>query len=154
MNNNLYLDYVFIYERIKECQDKIIELTTEIKQLESFTRKSGIEKWLDFPFKSSPQKTTEFIQFAKEYKTAIKKRLPKHAELVVFNIEHFEISGFISQGCSFVYFYIPDVRGFVNEWYRNILIRKAKSKRDFTGGPNKYTALPEFRDKVQYLLSL
>jgi len=52
----------------------------------------------------------------------------------------------------YVYLSISDVRFFRNEWYNHILIRSAESERDYCGGHNNYTSLPNLQSAVGFLL--
>jgi len=114
--------------------------------------KETMKQWIDNKFVSSTVKTEEFKSFAKDFKKYIKQNLPIDAKLVNFSVGHFDISGFIERGGKFVYFSTSDVRSFNNEWYHDLLIRTAKHEKDFTGGSNEWTDLPNFQSKVDNLL--
>ena len=111
-----------------------------------------IKQYLNWQFSSGPTIGKDFRQFSKEFKKEIKKRLPEGAELVTWNVGHYDISGFIKRGDKYVYFSISDVRYFKNEWYNNILVRTAKDTNDYTGGSNNYVSLPAFKEKIEELL--
>ena len=51
----------------------------------------------------------------------------------------------------YLYISISDVRFWQNEWYNRILIRTAKSEKDYHGGGNNHTTLPELVEKAKYL---
>ena len=112
-----------------------------------------MKKWLDVEFESACYKTQQFRSFATQFRNAIKKALPENAKTVKLNTGHFYVSGFIEREGKFVYFSVSDVRYFANEWYNHILIRTAKSERDFTGGFNEYTTLEKFGSNVDLLLN-
>lgn len=63
---------------------------------------------------------------------------------------HYEFSVFIQdQNGYFVYFAISDVRFWQDQWYNHILIRSAKSAKDYHGGHNQYTDLPDAAKNIQ-----
>lgn len=63
---------------------------------------------------------------------------------------HYEFSVFIKDANGrFVYLAISDVRYWQDQWYTHILIRSAKSDRDYTGGTNRYTDLPDLAENVR-----
>jgi len=109
----------------------------------------GFKNW---EFSSGGITGEDFKIFAREFKTFIKKNLPEEAEIVNFSRGHYFLSGFIKKNGKFVYFSIPDVRFFKNEWVNNILIRVAKSDKDYIGGNNNYTNLENFKEAVNKLL--
>ena len=112
----------------------------------------NMEKWLGNEFESSSGLTAEFAKFASDFKKFIKGQLSPDQCLLVWSRGHFYVGGFIQQEDRFVYFSISDVRHFHNAWYTNVLIRKAKGDRDYTGGQNTYSHLLDFRKSIDYLL--
>ena len=110
----------------------------------------GFTKWT---FTSGPYTGQDFNIFAREFKKYVKKNLPSGAELVNFSKDHYDLSGFIKKEKRFVYFSISDVRFFPNKWFTDILIRTAKSGKDYTGGSNNYTSLEFFTPSVEKLLN-
>lgn len=63
---------------------------------------------------------------------------------------HYEFSVFIKdQNGYFVYFAISDVRFWQDQWYNHILIRSAKDDKDYRGGYNQYTDLPDIVKNIQ-----
>jgi len=109
----------------------------------------GFKNW---EFSSGVITGEDFKIFTRKFKTFIKKNLPEEAEIVNFSRGHYFLSGFIKKNGKFVYFSIPDVRFFKNEWVNNILIRVAKSDKDYIGGNNNYTNLENFKEAVNKLL--
>ena len=69
------------------------------------------------------------------------------------SVGHFYVSGFASKGDKHVYFSIQDVRHFNNEWYNHILVRTARDTKDYHGGSNNYTTLPQLRQAVETLMN-
>ena len=122
--------------------------------------------------------TDEFKQFAKDYKAALERGLPENLCIKAFNVGHFYVSGFITEkqciGCTagtirdcdrmvnkivdkcngpfYIYFSCSDVRHWRNAWYNNILIRTAKSDKDYTGGSNGYTTLEKFGKEAERIM--
>lgn len=113
-----------------------------------------MNKWIGTHFQSSTKTTREFDLFSREFKQYIKKNLPENAELVNWNKGHFYVSGFIKREDKFVYFSVSDVRFFKDEWYNHVLIRSAKHEKDYSGGQNMLTNLPEFREAIELLFRI
>jgi hypothetical protein len=107
---------------------------------------TGIEKWIGYQFESSSSLTPEFAEFRKDIKKHLKKVLDKNLELIMpFGSLHFSFSGFIKNNLTgkYVYFSSDDVRGGRDGWYNNLLIRTAKDEKDYSGGSNCFTSLPD-----------
>ena len=115
--------------------------------------KEGMEAWVGFHFQSSSGLTEEFASFNRDFSSWVKKNLPKGSALVAWSRGHFECSGFIERAGKFVYFHISDVRFFPDGWYNDILVRTAKSAKDYTGGSNRSTRLSYFTRVVDDLLN-
>lgn len=111
-----------------------------------------ISQFENVEFESSSTRTPQFANFARAYRSAIKKALPVGASIHSYHIGHFEVSGFIEKGGQLVYFSCSDVRYNPNEWLTHILIRTAKHDRDYTGGPNNYTSLGRLSVAIDSLL--
>ena len=62
-----------------------------------------------------------------------------------------EASGYIEKDGKFVYYRFPDYRW--EDWSDRILIRKAESLKDYTGGANYFTDIDNMIDEVRWLLS-
>lgn len=115
------------------------------------------EKLNDFKgweFSSGPTTGADFQIFARLFRKCIRQTLPPGTHLVNVSTGHYYISGFVQRGDKFVYFSISDVRHFPGEWHRNILVRTAKSEKDYTGGSNGYTALERFSDAMDRLFGV
>lgn len=104
-----------------------------------------MDKWRGYEFESSAWKTTEFKSFALQYRNAIRKLLGPMFETCNVSTGHFYVSGFArnKESGKFIYFNSGDVRGRQDEWYTSILIRTATSEKDYTGGVNWYSSLPD-----------
>lgn len=96
-------------------------------------------------FKSSAGLTPEFKAFAKLFKKHFTAELATaNAELLVFNVGHFYLSGFFKlETGKIVYFSLPDVRSWKagDTYFGRMLFREAKDVKDFTGGQNRYVFL-------------
>lgn len=98
---------------------------------------------LEKGFESSSIKTPEFLSFARIFKKEFKQELDKEYNVtkIEFNVGHFYISGFFQlDNEKIFYFSISDVRWFSKD---RMLLRTAKTFRDFTGGMNNQIKLKE-----------
>ena len=113
------------------------------------------DKYINHHFESSSIKTEEFKSFARAFRTDIKEQIKDTFILEEFNTNHFYISGFLKsiKNGKYVYFSIPDVRHFLNEWKDNILIRTAEHLKDYTGGANNKTTLEDFNNNCIKLIN-
>lgn len=96
-------------------------------------------------FESAPNKTPEFLAFARTFKREFKKQVEAYhlVEGWKWSVNHFEVSGFFRvRGGACYYFATGDVRGFAQR--RGLLLRSARDFRDFTGGPNTEQAFSSF----------
>ena len=104
-------------------------------------------------FESSSAETPEFKRFAKDFKDFISGILSPNSKLVSFSKGHFQVSGFIKLTRYFdgrdryCYFSVPDVR-FNDNWHENILLRRAESPRDYTGGTNRFVSLDKIKETI------
>lgn len=111
-------------------------------------------KWINHEFSSGTTNGEDFKAFARDFKKRIQKDLKNtDMELEKFSIGHYYLSGFIKRRDKYVYFSIPDVRHFGNEWFNDILIRTAKGCSDFKGGHNNRTDLSGFCENVKKLFN-
>ena len=95
----------------------------------------------------------DYKTFQTKYRNFLKKICKANGyELVRFNPNHYEFSCFIQGNGKYVYISISDVRYFSKEWFNNILIRTAQNEKDYHGGPNNYTSLPNLENKVKAML--
>ena len=110
---------------------------------------AGFRSW---EFSNGSTTGEDFRIFARQFRNYIKGELPEGASMQGFSVGHYDVSGFIERGGRFVYFSVSDVRHFPGNWYKEILVRTAKSDKDYTGGPNNHTTLESFREDVNRLL--
>ena len=94
--------------------------------------------------------------FARDFKSVVKDLFKDDdISLVGWLVGHFFVSGFLKKGDRYVYFSrnierygkAVDVEG--HSWRNeHILVRKAKSDKDYTGGSNNFSTLLGFKETV------
>lgn len=114
----------------------------------------GLEKYIDYEFSSGCYTGDDYKSFQTKYINFLRSICKQnHWQLVNVGRNHYCFSAFIkSAENKCVYVSISDVRFFTNEWYSNILIRKAKNEQDYYGGFNHRTTLKELEMKAMELL--
>lgn len=113
-----------------------------MKKLEKIYREfSGKE------FESSCFTTPDFASFSRKFKNALKKDAEEAGlELASYSRGHFEVSAFLENASTgkFVYIRVSEVRDRdCAAAMSRVLIRTAKSAKDFTGGQNYFVPLTE-----------
>ncbi len=113
-----------------------------------------LEKYIDYEFSSGCYTGDDYKSFQTKYINYLRSICKQnHWHLVNVGRNHYCFSAFIkSAENKCVYVSISDVRFFTNEWYNNILIRKAKNEQDYYGGFNHRTTLKELEMKAMELL--
>lgn len=113
-----------------------------------------LEKYIDYEFSSGCYTGDDYKSFQTKYINFLRSICKQnHWQLVNVGRNHYCFSAFIkSAENKCVYISISDVRFFTNEWYSNILIRKAKNEQDYYGGFNHRTTLKELEMKAMELL--
>ncbi len=113
-----------------------------------------LEKYIDYEFSSGCYTGDDYKSFQTKYINFLRSICKQnHWQLVNVGRNHYCFSAFIkSAENKCVYVSISDVRFFTNEWYNNILIRKAKNEQDYRGGFNHRTTLKELEMKAMELL--
>lgn len=113
-----------------------------------------LEKYIGYEFSSGCYTGDDYKSFQTKYINFLRSICKQnHWQLVNVGRNHYCFSAFIKSAenrC--VYVSISDVRFFTNEWYSNILIRKAKNEQDYYGGFNHRTTLKELEMKAMELL--
>jgi hypothetical protein len=114
-----------------------------------------LKKYLGYEFSSGPYTGQDYRTFQTKYVNYLRGLCKANGwELARVGRNHYCFSAFIKDSRNkYVYLSVSDVRYFRNEWYRNILVRTAASDRDYHGGRNDYTALPEMQAAVEKLLT-
>lgn len=113
-----------------------------------------LEKYIDYEFSSGCYTGDDYKSFQTKYINFLRSICKQnHWQLVNVERNHYCFSAFIkSAENKCVYVSISDVRFFTNEWYNNILIRKAKNEQDYYGGFNHRTTLKKLEMKAMELL--
>ena len=113
-----------------------------------------LEKYIDYEFSSGCYTGDDYKSFQTKYINYLRSICKQnHWHLMNVGRNHYCFSAFIkSAENKCVYISISDVRFFTNEWYNNILIRKAKNEQDYYGGFNHQTTLKELEMKAMELL--
>jgi len=112
-----------------------------------------LKKYLNFEFSSGPYTGKDYLSFQTKYINYLRSLCQTNGwELVNTGRNHYCFTSFFKSVGKFVYLSISDVRYFSNEWYTNILVRTAKNEKDYIGGCNHYTALPDLQSAVVRLL--
>jgi hypothetical protein len=108
-----------------------------------------LDKWVGKKFVSSAGLTAEFQSFHRAVKGFLKKELDNDFYFYV-NRGHFYFSGFAQnkQTQKWAWFSSSDIRYFQDEWFNNLLVRTAKDNRDYTGGTNCSTCLPNIKNAL------
>ena len=114
-----------------------------------------LQKYLDYEFSSGCYTGEDYKTFQNKYINYLRTFCRNNDwELVNVGRNHYEFSCFIKNAENrYVYFSISDVRFWKNNWYNNILIRTAKHDKDYHGGNNNYTSLPNLQNSVGILFS-
>ena len=98
-------------------------------------------------FENSCFTTPDFASFSRKFKNALKKDAEEaNLELVAYSRGHFEVSAFLENASTgkFVYIRVSEVRDRdCAAAMSRVLIRTAKSAKDFTGGQNYFVPLTE-----------
>jgi hypothetical protein len=89
-------------------------------------------------FESSTGPTPQFREFTSTFKRELTRLLKGHATDIKFSVGHFEISGFFTTQRGIWYFNTGDLRGRALGDY--MLVRSAKSYKDYTGGTNHWVS--------------
>jgi len=118
------------------------------------TTLKDLEKYLDYQFSSGPYTGDDYKQFQSKYINYLRTLCKENGwELVHIGRNHYEFSAFIKRDDRYIYLSISDVRFFPNNWYNHILIRTAVDERDYHGGYNNYTSLPNLKSAAGNLFS-
>lgn len=115
---------------------------------------NNLKKYLNNEFSSGGYTGDDYKSFQNKYINYLRSMCRSSGwELVKAGRNHYCFSAFIkNKQNKYVYLSISDVRYFSNEWYKNILIRTAAHEKDYSGGRNNYTALPDLQSGIARLL--
>lgn len=113
-----------------------------------------LQHYLNYEFSSGCYTGQDYKTFQTKYINYLKSLAKSQGwEIVNVNKNHYCFSAFINWQDKYLYLSISDVRHFENEWYKHILIRTAKHQKDYTGGMNNYTTLPDLVSTAKRLFA-
>ena len=112
-----------------------------------------LEKYLNYEFSSGGYTGEDYKAFERKYINYLRALCKEHGwELCNPSKGYYIFSAFI-RNCkdNYIYVSVPDVRFWKNQWYTHILIRRARSEKDYRGYGNNYTHLTELVQTAQQL---
>ena len=117
-------------------------------------KNTGVGHWLGYEFESMSVNSPEFEEFAADWKRVFTKMLAGKFRVFV-RVGHFYLSGVALniKTDKLASFSIRDVRHFPNDWYKCILVRRAESVKDYTGGSNHYSEWNNIESVLERLTS-
>ena len=112
-----------------------------------------LEKYLNHEFSTGCYTGEDYKSFQRKYINYLRTLCKENGwELLVSSKGHYWFSVFIrSPEGNYIYVSIPDVRFWKNQWYNHILIRCARSEKDYHGYGNNYTHLIDLAQTAQRL---
>lgn len=112
-----------------------------------------LEKYLNYKFSTGCYTGEDYKTFQTKYINYLRSLCKEQGwQLVNVGRNHYCFSAFLQNNENkYLYISISDVRFWQNEWYNRILIRTAKNEKDYHGGGNNHTTLPELIKKAKYL---
>ena len=109
-----------------------------------------LERYRNYEFSSGCYTGQDYLSFQTKYINFLRSLCKEKGwELVNIGRNHYCFSCFMKNKDKYIYLSISDVRYFRNEWYSNILVRTAKHEKDYHGGSNCYTNLPNLSNYVE-----
>lgn len=115
------------------------------------TIKNFIQKWHNHTIQDDgPTTSGEYMLFQTEFKKMLRQELKDEFSIVSFNPNHYEFCAVLQSKKTKKYFYmsIADVRYQPNGWYDDILYRTMAHDKDWTGGRNQYSCLPDLKTNL------
>ena len=115
-----------------------------------------LEQYLNYEFSTGCYTGNDYLSFQRKYINYLRALCKDNGwELIVSSKSHYWFSVFIrNQSGNHLYLCISDVRFWKNEWYNRILIRTANHEKDYHGGGNHHTSLPNLTQTANYLFGL
>lgn len=113
----------------------------------------ALRKYLGYEFSSGPYTGEDYKTFQNKYINYLRKLCRENGwELTNVGRNHYQFSAFIRNAQNrFIYFSISDVRFFPDEWFNDILIRRADNENDYHGYSNNRTSLDNLRRSIERL---
>ena len=114
---------------------------------------SELKKYLDYEFSTGVYTGDDYKTFQNKYINYLRSICKENGwQLINIGRNHYCFSAFITDNKNhYIYLSIVDVR-FNRYWYNRVLIRTAKSEKDYTGGSNNYYSLPVLQFAIYHLL--
>lgn len=112
-----------------------------------------LKKYIGYEFSSGPYTGDDYKQFQNKYINYLRSLCKNEGwELVNVGRNHYCFSAFIKNREKYLFISISDVRYFPSDWYEHILMRTAKSDKDYRGGCNSFIHIDNivFRAKVLF----
>ena len=111
-----------------------------------------LQKYLNYEFSTGCYTGEDYKTFERKYISYLKSLCKENGWKFVWDQKnHYEFTACFSFNGKYVYFSIPDVRYSKNQWYYHILYRSMKHEKDYTGGCNCYTDLPNLSKAIKLL---
>ena len=112
-----------------------------------------LEKYLTHEFSTGGYTGEDYKTFQRKYINYLRSLCKENGwELLNPCKGHYEFAVFIRNPAQkHIYISISDVRFWKNEWYNRILIRTAKHEKDYHGGGNHHTTLPNLTRTAEWL---
>ncbi len=116
------------------------------------TKLEELKKYLNHNFISDWKVSNDYIMFQNLYIKYLKEIARKNNwKVIKINKNHYEFSSFLMCNNQIIYFSIPDVRYYKNDWFNKILIRIAHSENDYIGEQNNYCSLDRIQNGINVL---
>lgn len=113
-----------------------------------------LKKYKYYEFSSGSYTGEDYKKFQNLYINYLRKMCKEKGwELVNVGRNHYCFSAFIKNSEKYVYFSISDVRHFDNSWLDSVLIRRAKSEKDYCGMGNHFTPLDCLAEDINFLFN-
>ena len=111
-----------------------------------------LKKYLNHEFSSVPYTGEDYKKFQNKYINYLRKLCIDNGwQLVSVNRNHYCFSAFIKNPESkFVYLSISDVR-FRQDWFYDVLIRRAKNEKDYRWYTNWHSPLQTLQTEIEML---
>ncbi|MCR4719344.1 MAG: hypothetical protein K5768_06920 [Firmicutes bacterium] len=114
-----------------------------------------MKKWINYIFEDYESRIkSDFSDFSDDLKAEIKRQIQDFGyEIKKYSTGYFFISGFVynPQNGRFAYFNVGDVRD-TGIWHNRILVREARSDKDYSGGINHFVNLDSIGKELQKIL--
>lgn len=111
-----------------------------------------LKKYIGYEFSSGAYTGEDYKQFQNKYINYLRSLCKKEGwELVNVGRNHYCFCAFIKNREKYLFISISDVRYFPSDWYEHILMRTAKSEKDYRGGCNSFIHIDNFVFRAKVL---